>query len=190
VPTQLLSVYVAVLCAELVGDKTLYTVGSLAARYRVAAVVAGASAAAAAKMAVAAYFGQFLARLPPLMLALISAGTFAALAISVWFKHSRTQEPPSRGHELPWRVASLSFAAVFFTEWADPGQMTAALLSARYRSPGLVFAGATLAIATKVLIAATAGVWLRRCISDTVLRLFTTIICVVMCLLAAFQVEM
>ncbi|TMQ04885.1 MAG: hypothetical protein E6J90_50405 [Deltaproteobacteria bacterium] len=186
---QLASVYVAVLGAEIVGDKTLYTVGSLAARRRVSAVVAGASVAVAAKMAAAVYFGQFLARLPPFVLALASAVTFAGLAVSVWLRRPRTLEAPVPGRDTSGRAASLAFAAIFFTEWADPGQMAAALLSARYRAPAVVLLGATLAVVSKVVIAATVGVSVRRWVSDTGLRFFTTIVCTVMCVLAALQVE-
>jgi putative Ca2+/H+ antiporter (TMEM165/GDT1 family) len=56
-------------------------------------------------------------------------------------------------------------------------------------APVLVLAGATLAMASKIVIAATLGVSLRRRVSDTALRLFTTIVCAAMCVLAAFQVE-
>ncbi|HEX8110739.1 MAG TPA: TMEM165/GDT1 family protein [Kofleriaceae bacterium] len=187
---QLTSAYVAVLGAEVVGDKTLYTVGSLAAHHRISAVVAGASAAMAVKMTAAVYFGQFLARLPPFVLALASMVTFAGLAVSVWLKRQRVPAVPPPGRHASWRSSSLAFAAIFCTEWADPGQMAAALLSARYRAPAVVLLGATLAAVSKVLVAATAGVSMRRWVSDTALRFFTTIVCTTMCVLAALQVEL
>lgn len=185
---QLVSVYVTVLGAEVVGDKTLYTVGSVAARRRVAPVIAGASVAALVKMAAAAYLGHLLTRLPPLVLALISAATFAGLAVSVWLGGRREQEAPAPP-EPPARAARVAFLAIFFTEWGDPGQIAAALLSARYRAPAVVLAGGTLAMVTKIVLAATLGASLRRWVPQTALRLVTTIVCVVMCLLAAFQVE-
>ncbi|HET7504180.1 MAG TPA: TMEM165/GDT1 family protein [Kofleriaceae bacterium] len=187
---QLVSVYVAVLGAEIVGDKTLYTVGSLAARRHAAPVIAGALAAAVVKMAAAVYLGELLARLPPGLLAITGAVTFAGLALSVWRK--RTGPPPAESAVAisPWRGGLLAFAALMFTEWADPGQMAAALMAARYQAPIGVLVAAVLAMATKILVAATLGASLRRRVSDRALRWFTTAVCAVMCVLAAFQIEL
>jgi putative Ca2+/H+ antiporter (TMEM165/GDT1 family) len=40
----------------------------------------------------------------------------------------------------------LAFSSVFFSEWADGGQLTAAALSARYQVPFLIWGAGTLAI--------------------------------------------
>jgi putative Ca2+/H+ antiporter (TMEM165/GDT1 family) len=187
---QLVSVYVAVLGAEIVGDKTLYTVGSLAARHRVAPVVVGALAAAAVKMAAAVYLGELLARLPPRVIAIAGAATFAGLALSVWCQRSGPAVTRPIAVGRGWRVVLLAFVALSFTEWADPGQMAAALLSARTKAPVMVLVAAMLAMATKILVAATLGVSLRHRVSDTALRWFTTIVCAIMCAITAFQVEL
>jgi putative Ca2+/H+ antiporter (TMEM165/GDT1 family) len=56
--------FVAVLLAELVGDKLLYGAGALAARIGARTVLLGAIPAFAAKSAVAVTLGGVIARLP------------------------------------------------------------------------------------------------------------------------------
>jgi hypothetical protein len=50
--------------------------------------------------------------------------------------------------------ALVSFAAIFFSEWGDVGQITAATMAARFGDPLLVWVGAVAAMVTKGALAA------------------------------------
>ncbi|MEO7093853.1 MAG: TMEM165/GDT1 family protein [Polyangiales bacterium] len=183
------AVFVAVLVAELVGDKTLYTLGALATRYRVISVLAGASVAFMGKTLVAVLFGGFIASLPEWLIAVTSAITFLAMAVVLWRKKPMTAETtPVVVDSFP-RGASAGFTAIFFSEWADVGQITTALLVARYQRPFSVFFGATLAMIVKATFAVTAGLGLRRWVPSRVVRLVSVSLCVLMAVLAAFRVD-
>lgn len=186
----LLTVYGTVLVAELVGDKTLYTLGSLATRFRMAPILAGAAAAFTLKMAVAVAFGRLIAALPPHVVAAVSATTFFVMAIGLWLKRPRPKpaevEPPTKWHS----AALISFASIFFPEWGDAGQLAAAMLAAQHRAPVVIWVGATLAMITKGAFAVTLGIGLRRFAPHRAIRVVTVLVCVIMGLLAAFQVEL
>ena len=62
----------------------------------------------------------------------------------------------------------VSFAAIFFSEWGDVGQITAATLAAKYRMPLVVWVGAVSAMVTKGTLAAFLGAGIRRWIRDRV----------------------
>ncbi|HEX8458586.1 MAG TPA: TMEM165/GDT1 family protein [Pyrinomonadaceae bacterium] len=183
------AVYGTVLFAELLGDKSLYMISSLTARFRLAHIFAGLSLAFAGKMLVAVLVGQTIATLPLKLVAGISAATFFLTALALWFKKteaSRTEHEPSPD----WtRATAVSFAAVFFTEWGDIGQITAATLVARYQAPLVIWLGATIALVTKGLLAITLGVGLRKHISPRWLRYGAVVMCLTMGVLAAFGVD-
>jgi putative Ca2+/H+ antiporter (TMEM165/GDT1 family) len=56
----------------------------------------------------------------------------------------------------------VSFAAIFFSEWGDVGQITAATMAARFGAPLLVWAGAVAAMITKGALAASVGAGVRQ----------------------------
>ncbi|MGC2658519.1 MAG: TMEM165/GDT1 family protein, partial [Bryobacteraceae bacterium] len=58
--------------------------------------------------------------------------------------------------------ALVAFAAIFFSEWGDVGQITAATMAARFGAPLLVWAGAVAAMATKGALAASIGASVRQ----------------------------
>lgn len=62
----------------------------------------------------------------------------------------------------------LSFVAIFFSEWGDVGQITAATMSARFGSPYVVWMAAVAAMATKGALAASIGAGLRQWIAERV----------------------
>jgi Ca2+/H+ antiporter, TMEM165/GDT1 family len=187
--TLAITVYFAVLLAELVGDKTLYTVGSLASTHHGAAVLLGAGVAVALKMAAAVMLGRVVADLPPAVVSVASAATFLAMAIGVWLSRSRPTGAPAEARQSWARGTSAAFFGIFLTEWGDLGQITTATLVAEYRRPWLVWACSSLAMLTKVTVAATFGVGFRRWAPGRVLRPIITSICLVMAALAAFRVD-
>ena len=56
----------------------------------------------------------------------------------------------------------VSVAAIFFSEWGDVGQITAATMAARFGAPLLVWAGAVAAMVTKRALAASVGAGVRQ----------------------------
>jgi Ca2+/H+ antiporter, TMEM165/GDT1 family len=155
----LFATYAAVFVAEIVGDKLLYTTGVLATRYRTAPIMIGMLIAFMAKMAVAVMVGNAISKLPPLAVAALTSLSFIGIAITLWRKPvERTIEKDNRAS----RAAMVSFAAIFFSEWGDVGQITAATMAARFGAPLLVWFGAVAAMATKGALAASIGAGVRQ----------------------------
>ena len=161
-----LATFGAVFLAEIVGDKLLYTTGVLAARYRTAPIMIGMAAAFMAKMGVAVLIGEAISRLPRLLVAAITAASFLSIAFVLWKKSDRPRE--SKESHRAHKAAMVSFAAIFFSEWGDVGQITAATLAAKYHAALIVWFGAVAAMITKGSLAAFLGAGIRRWIHDRV----------------------
>jgi putative Ca2+/H+ antiporter (TMEM165/GDT1 family) len=156
----LFATYAAVFVAEIVGDKLLYTTGVLATRYRPVPIMIGMLIAFMAKMAVAVAVGSAIGKLPPLLVAAVTSLSFIGVAITLWRKPlERVPKPKDDRYS---RAALISFAAIFFSEWGDVGQITAATMAARFGSPKLVWLGAVAAMATKGALAASIGAGVRQ----------------------------
>jgi len=156
----------AVFLAEIVGDKLLYTTGVLAARYRTLPIMIGMAAAFMAKMGVAVLVGEAISRLPKFLVAGITAISFIGVAIALWRKDD--QYRVERDQQKVHKAAMISFAAIFFSEWGDVGQVTAATMTARYHIGWVVWLGAVAAMITKGSLAAFLGAGVRRWIRDRV----------------------
>ena len=152
--------------AEIVGDKLLYTTGVLAARYRTLPIMVGMAVAFMAKMAVAVLVGSAIAKLPKPLVATITAISFLSVAFVLWRKSDRPRE--SKDTHRAHKAAMISFAAIFFSEWGDVGQITAATLAAKYHLAFVVWLGAVSAMLTKGSLAAFLGAGIRRRIHDRV----------------------
>ena len=179
--------YWTVLGAELIGDRSIYTVTSLAVRFRPALVYGGVTAAFLAKMLVAVWCGSWLAHLPATCTGAITAATFLATAVCVWV---RRPEPARPDVEIAssWRNAvALSFCAVFFSEWADFGQLSAAALTARFAAPVSVWLGGSLALCTKSALAMTLGLSLRRRIPSRIARVLSAGSCLALGCVSLFD---
>jgi len=184
--TPFLAAFAAVFLAEMIGDRSLFAISSLAARFSVPRVAAGIGVAFAMKMAVAVLIGRKLAELSPSLIAAVSATTFFATA-AVLSTRVRHEEAIAEGPFA--RGASISFAAIFFTEWADIGQVTAAMLVARFGAPFAVWSGATLALFTKAAIALSVAAGLRSKIRHDWLRYGACATCTLLGILAALRVD-
>jgi putative Ca2+/H+ antiporter (TMEM165/GDT1 family) len=156
----LFTTYGAVFLAEIVGDKLLYTTGVLSARYRTIPVLLGITAAFMLKMAVAVAVGKAISELPPLLVAALSSASFITIAIALWFKPIET--PERKRDTAASKGAIVSFAAIFFAEWGDAGQVTAAAMAARFGAPLIVWIGAVAAMVTKGVLAASLGAGVRQ----------------------------
>ena len=160
-PSPFIAAYAAVFFAEMIGDRSLYAISSLAARFTPMRVAAGVGAAFAMKMGVAVLVGRKLAELSPSIIAAVSATTFFVTAAVLSMRGRRHDEEETPDASLR-RAASISFAAIFFTEWMDIGQVTAAMLVARFGAPLTVWTAATLALFTKAAIALAIAAGLRN----------------------------
>jgi len=156
----------AVFIAEIVGDKLLYTTGVLAARYRTAPIMIGMAAAFMAKMGVAVLIGEAISKLPRFLVAAVTAVSFVGVAIALWRKNDEYRH--ERDQHKAHRAAMISFAAIFFSEWGDVGQVTAAAMAAKYHIALVVWLGAVSAMITKGSLAAFLGAGIRRWIHDRV----------------------
>ncbi len=189
-----LAAYGTVFLAEIAGDKLLYTTGVLAARYRTAPILAGMLAAFAAKMAVAVAVGKALSMLPAAAVAAVTALNFFAIAYAVWRKTEwhALKETSAQSQSPAARAAAVSFAAIFFSEWGDIGQITAANLAARFGMPLVIWAAAVSAMATKGALAASVGAglrrWMLRRLAPRTLRYAAVAALLVLGLLSAMEV--
>ena len=70
--------------------------------------------------------------------------------------------------------AMVSFAAIFFSEWGDVGQITAATMAAKFGAPLMVWIGAVAAMFTKGALAASIGAgvreWIQRNLAPKTIR--------------------
>lgn len=185
---QLLIVtYSTVLAGELIGDKSIFTVASLTLRFRPAATICGVLAAFIGKMSVAVLFGHLLARLPPHWTSGVSAATLLGTAACAWL--SKEADGPAEHLRVPWRNAvAVAFSAIFFCEWGDPGQLAVAALSASSDAPGIVWLGGTLALCTKGALAMTLGVSLRRRVPERLVRMISSLCCLILGLGSLYDV--
>jgi putative Ca2+/H+ antiporter (TMEM165/GDT1 family) len=178
--------YATVLTAELVGDKTLYTIASLAARFPRAPVFVALSAAFMGKMLAAILFGKILLRVVGHWTSIISAVGFFACALFIWLKKPERDDDDAVGKPRWARVAAVSFGALFFTEWFDTGQVAAAALAANTQALWTVWLGGTLALLTKGTMAMILGAKLGAKVPH---RLMRTLACSACCLLGIFSLE-
>jgi putative Ca2+/H+ antiporter (TMEM165/GDT1 family) len=191
-PSLFLEVYGAVLLVEVAGDRSFYTTGTLASRFGALPILSGVAVAFMLKMLVAVTFGHALLLLPEPVVRAVSVATLLAAAVALW-REGREEEkqeesaPPRTGRMHPTLVA---FGAIFFTEWADPGQLAAAAFSARYAAPLTVWAAASAALLTKGVVAVTLGRGLQRVVPGSFLRRCSVGMLLGMALLVVFGVEM
>jgi putative Ca2+/H+ antiporter (TMEM165/GDT1 family) len=186
----LFTTFGAVFVAEIVGDKLLYTTGVLAARYRTMPIMLGMSIAFMAKMGVAVIVGDAIAKLPRPLVATITALSFLGVAVALWRKSDRSRE--SKEKHRASKAAAVSFAAIFFSEWGDVGQITAATLAAKYHMPFVVWVGAVAAMVTKGVLAAFLGggirSWIQNRVAPQVVRYVAVSLLLVLGVLSVLEV--
>jgi putative Ca2+/H+ antiporter (TMEM165/GDT1 family) len=182
--------YVLIFGAEIVGDKTFYTLGTLATRYRLWPIFWGSTLAFMLKMLAAVWLGSAVTHLPSILVASLSAGTFFAIALVMWFKKPELEPLPVSAGRSSLKIAAAAFAGIFFSEWGDVGQLAAATLAARFRLPSVVWAAAVLAMMTKGILAITLGTNLRSRIPREVFLYATCSLCLAMGTLALFRIDL
>ena len=86
-----LTCYWTVLIVELVGDKSIYTVASLALRFRLGLVFSAMAVAFGGKMLAAVLLGKVIVQVPAHWATILSAVVFFSAAIFIWFKKPETR---------------------------------------------------------------------------------------------------
>jgi Ca2+/H+ antiporter, TMEM165/GDT1 family len=190
--------YVAVFMAEIVGDKLLYTTGLLATRYKTLPIMIGMAVAFMLKMAVAVMVGQLISTLPKWLLATITAASFFGIAVVLWRK--RDKREVSEKNYKTYQAALVAFSMIFFSEWGDVGQVTAANMAATagLKSPPiphaalLVWLGAVAAMVTKGTLASFIGGgvrgWIQSHFDPKTIRYAGTVIIIVLGVLSVWEV--
>jgi putative Ca2+/H+ antiporter (TMEM165/GDT1 family) len=166
--------YWTVLVAELVGDRSIYTVSTLSIRFRPVIVMSTMALAFAGKMFAVVLLGRVIMRLNLQWTGLLSGGAFLLAAWLIWL-----DEPLDAGAIEPgqcsWlRASSICFGSLFFAEWGDTGQIAAAALAVKSGTWFAVWLGGTLAMFTKGVLAAFVGQKLR---AHLPLRAMRTVAC-------------
>jgi|ERR1044071_8973387 putative Ca2+/H+ antiporter (TMEM165/GDT1 family) len=181
----LLVTFGTIFIAELIGDKTIYTISSLSMRFRPLYVFIGFTLAFMLKMLAAVLLGQLVAELPTKVVAFVSAATFFVTALVIWFKKKDEASAP-REHEGYFSKALLiSFGVIFFSEWGDIGQITAATLTQQSQMPVIVWFGATAALITKGLLALTLGRGFRKRVPRHIIRPLSAGLCLILAIVSA-----
>src|ERR1700676_3574935 len=78
--------YWTILLAELIGDKSIYTVACLSLRFRARWGLAGIASAFACKMLAAVLLGKLLLKMPQHWATAVSAAAFFAAALFLWLR--------------------------------------------------------------------------------------------------------
>jgi putative Ca2+/H+ antiporter (TMEM165/GDT1 family) len=156
--TLFFSVFGVIFVAEL-PDKTALAALVLATRHRPLPVLIGSATALTIQSLVAVAAGQLVSLLPPRPVHIFAGGLFLVSAVLMW---RRSEGAGHEGNEKDgsasfWRSTWLTFVVVFIAEWGDLTQLATGALAAHYRSPYVVFAGATLALWAVASIAVFVG---------------------------------
>jgi putative Ca2+/H+ antiporter (TMEM165/GDT1 family) len=179
----------SVFIAELVGDRSLYALTSLALRFHWAMVFATFAVASGVKILAAILLGSVVMQIHGRWPYILSAVAFFVSAVLIWI-----DEPPEEHREnagqTDWsRGILVCFASFFFTEWGDPGQIAAAALVLKSHMLLATWMGATLALMIKGALALTLGVQIRNRIPQRALRIVASGSCCVLAILALVRAE-
>jgi len=167
--TPLLTSLALIFLAEL-GDKTLYTVLLLSARYQALPVLVGACTAFVAQGAIAVGLGSILALLPARAVQWVTAAVFLFFGLMLLFKEEKESDLSAEKTIPTHRTALTTFGLIFAAEWGDATQVGSAALVARFRAPFQVFIGATLGLWLGTVLAVVVGRWLGPRLPGRALR--------------------
>ena len=182
-----LTAFIIVFVAEIIGDKSVYTISSLVTRFSPTAVFLGLAIAFGLKMLVAVLIGQVLTELPLWLLGTVSAVTYFTTAFVLWFRKADKIDPNPPAANFP-ASAVVSFASIFFIEWGDIGQISAATLTAQYKAPVAIWLGATSALLVKGILAIFLGLALRQYFPRHLVCYTAIILCIFMGFSSVWQI--
>lgn len=169
------SAFALVFAVEL-PDKTLVATLVLTTRYPARAVLAGASAAFAVHVTLAALLGNALRMLPEGLVAAVVAvlfalGAFLLLRESFAVVQDGAEDASRGGPKTHWaRAAATSFGVLFAAELGDASQLATAGLTARLGQPVAVALGAWVALVAVAAVAVLLGRKIRARIRPQLLH--------------------
>ena len=183
--------FIVIFPAEL-PDKTLVATLIMGTKYRPLAVWAGAAAAFAIHVAIAAAAGGVFALLPRRLVQGVVAGV---LTIGAGILLLRPEQPEeAEGEELAGRVPpsdrrvmASAFALVFAAEWGDISQVLTANLAARYHDALSVAAGSLAALWLAAAIGVVAGRSVVRVVPLSLVRRVAGAVLLVFAVLSAVE---
>jgi putative Ca2+/H+ antiporter (TMEM165/GDT1 family) len=138
---------------------------------------------------VAVLIGKAIHNLPPLLVAGLTTVSFLGIAYAVWRKPVERSSEEKEARMA--KAAMVSFAAIFFSEWGDVGQITAATIAAEKGQPFIVWCGAVSAMVTKGVLAASIGAgvrgWIQAHVPPKIIRYGGVSILLLLGLLSVFE---
>lgn len=169
--------FLIISAAEL-GDKTQLLTLGFATRYPVWKVIAAVFSATAVLMALAVIFGGAINYyIPEFYIQLFAGLIFIAFGIwTVLGKDEDEEKANGKNNKNPFIIV---FSAFFLAELGDKTQLATLALSARYGTPFQVWLGATLGMTAVNSVAAMAGSWIKRYVSDKTIKLIGATIFIV-----------
>jgi Ca2+/H+ antiporter, TMEM165/GDT1 family len=176
--------YWTVLVAELVGDRSIYTVSALSIRFRPAIVLGTMAVAFSGKMLAFVLLGKAIMRFDSRWTDIVSACAFLISALLIWFDEPEEAQPHESA-QVPWlRAVATCFGSLFFAEWGDTGQIAAAALAVKTGALFGVWLGGTLAMTTKGALALVVGRKLSERLPQRMLRTIACVSCGVLGMIA------
>jgi len=169
--------YWTVLVAELVGDRSIYTVSALSIRFRPTIVLGTLAIAFAGKMVAVVLLGKAIMRFDSRWTDILSACAFLISALLIWFDEPN-EVLSSKPTHISWlRAVATCFGSLFFAEWGDTGQIAAAALTVKTGALFGVWLGGTLAMTTKGALAIVVGRKLRDRLPQRMIRTIACVSC-------------
>lgn len=176
--------YWTVLVAELVGDRSIYTVSALAIRFRPAIVLSMMALAFGGKMLAVVLLGKAITRFDSRWTDILSACAFLISALLIWFDEPK-EVPSPESMQVSWpRAVAACFGSLFFAEWGDTGQVAAAALAVKTGAMFAVWVGGTLAMTTKGTLALLIGRKLSERMPQRTIRTIACVSCGVLGIIA------
>ena len=166
-----------VFLAELVGDKSIYIVSSLSLRYRPMVVFLAITMAFASKTLAVVLLARMLVRFHSHWIGVLSAIAFFISALVIWFREPEAVPEERPANAAWWKAAAICYAALFCTEWGDPGQIALAALTMKFNSILASWLGGTLAMTVKGGLAITLGLTLRKSFPELMVRTLASVSC-------------
>ena len=112
----------SVFIAELVGDRSLYALTSLALRFHWAVVFAAFAVASGVKILAATLLGSVVMQIHGRWPYILSAVAFFVSAVLIWIDEPQEEDWENAGQTDWSRGILVCLASFFFTEWGDPGR--------------------------------------------------------------------
>jgi putative Ca2+/H+ antiporter (TMEM165/GDT1 family) len=159
----------AIIGAAELGDKTQLLTLAFATRYPVWKVIGAVFSATAVLMAIAVLFGGIINYyIPEFYLQLIAGIVFILFGLWILFGKEEEEKKDKTDNNHPFLLV---FGAFFLAELGDKTQLATLALSAKYGTPFQVWLGATLGMGTINAIAALAGNWIKKFVSERHVKL-------------------